>query len=722
MNGFAPRFARIATGLVVLVALAWVITVHAAKPATSGISLTTDWSHSRLIFSQPHTPAQAARLSRDPRYVQQLHRRADPLRLNGHPATEAATSSLALPAAKIHQGNPRKIIGAMIDRDWQQNLGAGASVGAGNYPAKFSFNSNAANCTSDYVMYSTGLLGTTSQASIVAYNNLYSGCGGGVPSVLWSYNTSIDASTDQILTSPVLSLDGTQVAFVQTTGSPAGQAGIVLLRWAAGPTQTVAAPGTPTNVGAAANYPGCTAPCLTEVFLQDGALAANDSTSSIFYDYSSDTAWVGTALGYLHKFSPFFKGVPTEVASAQIAANLPLLNPVYDSESNQVFVMDETGVLNRINPTTLAATKSAQLVSGSIPAQGPIVDSSNGLIYVFSSGDTSTTCAGGPCSAVYQFTPGFAAGTSGTEVQVGTGTSLTSLVNNPLFIGGFDSAYYNSVDGTGNLYVCGDAGAAPTLYQVPIHSGVLPASGTVLTRLTLAADTPACSAVTDVANPNTTGGPSERLFVSVQSNGESTACANAGCILNFVDAPWQASTTYTRGQQVLVLNHSGILSIETAVSATGTSGTTQPASWPSTAGTTTSDGSVTWLDQGALRATTPSGWLATHNYLTTGARVLDSNHNIEIVTTVGLSGLTVPTWNTTAGGVTVDGLVTWTNAGTTGTFALPAAGGTSGIIIDNVIGAGVLSGTSQVYFSTLSNQTSCGSGGCAVQASQPGLN
>ena len=58
-----------------------------------------------------------------------------------------------------------------------------------------------------------------------------------------------------------------------------------------------------------------------------------------------------------------------------------------------------------------------------------------------------------------------------------------------------------------------------------------------------------------------------------------------------------------------------------------------------------------------------------------------------------------------------------------------ANGGTSGVIIDNTVGSGTLAGASQVYFSTLSNQacvgngsTGSGSGGCAVQASQAGLN
>jgi len=53
-----------------------------------------------------------------------------------------------------------------------------------------------------------------------------------------------------------------------------------------------------------------------------------------------------------------------------------------------------------------------------------------------------------------------------------------------------------------------------------------------------------------------------------------------------------------------------------------------------------------------------------------------------------------------------------------------AAGGTSGIVVDNAVGPGT-GGTSQVYFTPLADQTcntSGGTGGCAIQASQSGLN
>jgi hypothetical protein len=58
-----------------------------------------------------------------------------------------------------------------------------------------------------------------------------------------------------------------------------------------------------------------------------------------------------------------------------------------------------------------------------------------------------------------------------------------------------------------------------------------------------------------------------------------------------------------------------------------------------------------------------------------------------------------------------------------------AAGGTSGIVVDNAVSLITTPGASQVYFTPLQDQPCAGSGGvgtgtggCAIQASQPGLN
>src|SRR5260221_121387 len=81
----------------------------------------------------------------------------------------------------------------------------------------------------------------------------------------------------------------------------------------------------------------------------------------------------------------------------------------------------------------------------------------------------------------------------------------------------FPSAYYDSTNATGKLYVCGNTGANPTVYQVAISAGAF-GSGQGLAIDQLATTNAACSPVTDIPNPNLPGGFSERMFVSVQNS------------------------------------------------------------------------------------------------------------------------------------------------------------------------------------------------------------
>ena len=702
-------------GVLIVCPLALGQTANAAQEV---IPVPIDWSHQHVIFSSPATTEEAISLQQEPRYLQQRYRRELPLR---GPARETEQDFAADPplGTELARTAHQKADHQNMDQDWQESMGSGAAVGAFNYPAKFSFLGTTANCGTaaqpDFVVYSTGLAGSGTQASIVAYDNLYSGCSGTVPSVYWAYNTG-----GQILTSPVFSITGSQVAFVQTLG---GDAGLVLLRWKSSSSETVSLPGTPTLVTAAA-YPTCVAPCMTEVFLHDGSSnPLDDTTSSVFYDYTNDVAWVGGALGWLHKLTPVFNGHPAEVSTGgfpvQVAATTSISSPVYDHVSKNVFVGSAGGYFYRVNSTTAAVTASAQLDHGAGLVDSPVLDSGTGLIYVFSSSDGSTTCGGVACSAVYQLSTGFSAGSSGSEVTVGTSVAAGSTPN-PLYAGAFDSMYYDSHTATGNLYVCGDTGLAPTLYRIPIQAGVLGTAASVA-ALTAAGKTPACSPVTDIANPNASGGPAERLFFSVQNNAHPTPCAAKGCAMNFVDTPWQASTAYAVGQEILVLRTSSNALYVNVATVTGTSAATQP-TWPATAGAFTTNGGVTWLNQGATSVALGS-WAATHVYAK-NTRIIDSNGNVEIVTVAGTSGGTTPAWHTVPGATITDGAVAWINGGVSPYAALAAAGGTSGIIIDNVVGTGTLTGASQVYFSTLSNQTCTTSGttgGCAVQASQSAL-
>jgi hypothetical protein len=677
-----------------------------------------DWSHHHVIFSRPATTEQAQRIEKDPRYWMQRYRNEFPILLPAKRSSEVASGSGSATHVSSRRGSKTQ------GGDWQENMGSGASIGAENYPAKFSFSLSTANCGTaaqpDFVVYSSGLEGSSTQASLVAYDNLYSGCTGTVPSTYWAYNTG-----GQILTSPAYSGDGTQVAFVQTDIGL--EAGLVLVKWAASTTESAGNPATLTPVSPSA-YASCRIrPCMTIILPTDSSgNPADNTTSSIFYDYADDVAWVGDNHGWLHKFAPLFKGTPAEIRTGgwpvQVNPRNPtaLGDPVFDSASGNVFVGDAGGYLYLVTPTG-GVTQSGQLDFGTGIGTGVFVDSTTGVVYVFSSSDGTGACAGGAnCAAVFTLSNTFTGGSTGTAVQVGTST-VSGTTPNPLYLGAFDNAYENSVNGTGNLYVCGNTGANPVLYRIPVTAGVL-GTPAALVALTVAARTPACSPVTDLLNPNASPGPSEKLFFGVQNYGHAALCAAKGCAMSFVDLPWQASTPYKVGQEILVLRTANNTFYVNVVTGAGTSAAIPPAAWPNAVGATTANGTVTFMNQGPATVNALGSWAAAHAYALR-TRILDSNNNVQIVSVAGTSGSpNPPAWSTTAGGVTLDGTVTWVNGGVWPNGALPAAGGTSGFIVDNTVET--LPGASQVYFSTLGNQTCTTSGtkgGCAVQASQSAL-
>jgi hypothetical protein len=708
MNGTTARFLRLGVALSGLAVLGWVLTGHASEPAREGMPI--DWSHRHVIFSEPSTFEQVAQVTSDPRYWQQWYR--------NHVARELPTDS-AIPddAPDVD----RLSANAGSAGAWSESMGSGASVGAGNYPAKYSQHITTASCT-DYVVFNTGLAGSTTQASIVAYSNLYAtGCTAPVPQIYWAYNTG-----GTVLTSPALSQDGTQVAFVQTNGLLGA---LVLLKWKASTTETVGAPKTLVGVSNAA-YRACTAPCMTKIFLVDGSgTQINDTTSSAFPDYGHDVLWVGGALGWLHKISGAFIGTPGEVTTGgfPVQTNVgnpsgsTLSSPVWDRTSGNVFVGDYSGFFYNITTASPpVVTKSGQIDHGTGLVAGPVIDSTKGHIYVFSSSDGSTSCAAGtlPCSAVFQFAPGFAAGSVGSEAIVGTSEAP---LPSAMYEGAFDSTYETSGTATGNFYVCGNTGGVPTLYQIPIAAGVMK---TAITGPTLAGAATGCSPVTDISNPNGAAGIAEWIFASAQASGSGNNCAAGGCVMNFNVQPWLPAHAYTVGQIVLDSN----LNVQVCrVAGTSRTAAKGPPVWNTIIEASTTDASVRWTNQGPHLASHPA-WQASHAYAA-GTSILDSNGNVQWASNAGTSKAGAhPVWSAVIDGNTPDNTgvnkINWKMVGLPATFSVAAAGGTGGIIIDNNVGTGTLAGASQVYFSNLGNQTcttSGGTGGCAIQASQSAL-
>lgn len=546
--------------LALAVTLGWGCGGSPDTPDTEGTAATSavqgiphDWSHRHLIFSQPSSAAAMRQLERDPRYrIQQAWRASQ----SGPASSEAqmrALDALAVqlgsaskPPAGPHEwghpiwGHPKRI----FPGDWTTSLGFSAKVGPNMYPAKYSFDPiGTPNCTSDFVVFNTGKQ-ASNQASIIAYNNLYAGststggCGtSGVPAVYWAYNTGAP-----IVTSVVLSADGTQVAFVQTAG---GAASLGLLKWAASTSESITSPVTPTAVTNSA-YRTCSAACMTTIpFVNE----FSDTDSSPFYDYTNDIIYVGDDDEYLHKFTGVFKGSPSEVTNsstpwATVVTGAMLTSPVLDSGASpplvfvaSVYTASVGGKLSAVNTSTASPVTSA-LIGHNIDydiADAPVVDSTAGYVYVAVSNDNNSH------SGVFLFNRTFAAATSGSEAAIGTAASSTMP---PVYDGDFDNTYYNSSNATGNLYICGEAGGEPTLYQVHISAGTFP-SGNVKTGPTLASTAgTACSPVTEIYNANATNGPFDWIFLSVEGSGSMTPCNSGGCVMNFIVTAWQASSAY----------------------------------------------------------------------------------------------------------------------------------------------------------------------------------
>lgn len=795
MHRSFSKFAIVGAAFVVLVGLTILVPgqpasklrVQPASPHRVGV--VDDWSFHHLVFSDPGTYEQAVAngtyskwlsIQYDTRYIMQQMKR-NPMQRALGPAPGFATLAgrLSAPIADWwpirRPPPPRPPMPTPLKSDWSESMvSTSATVGIDNYPAKYNWTAatpTAANCAgggaTDYVVYNTSLTGSSSQASIIAYDNLYATtCSGTVPQTYWAYDTG-----GTIETSVALSEDGTQVAFIHS----ASTASLVLLKWSAtggaftgtttagsasvtsvsiscslllagepiyGPTipsgdkvsscsgttltlttgtgvtagttqpltynnqftgtltasstsvtvpsgtcsvtnivgspiygtgipqgdtvascsgttlglttaatssgsqtltfnpATAAAPVVLTTANSLANYRACVAPCMTTIAF---STSKNDTISSPFADYTGDNIYVGDASGNLLQFKGVFKGTPA-AGFAVAAGNTsgPLTSAVFDPVSQLAYVTNYNSSLAEVTPTG-TVTFSAGFQSGATAdvREGPLVDSNAGKVYVFEEGPSSH-------NFIDQLPTNFPANATAAVVDFGTGGSHI------LYSGNFDNAYYTSSNGTGNLYVCGNTGGSATLYQIPITSGTM---GAANTGPTVSSSSTTCSPVSEVYNSNATNGPYDWIYAGVENHCSATGGGSSGCVMSLIVTAWQASHAYLQNQEILDSN----LNIQKVTSAGGTSGATEPtkATWKTTSGQTTTDGSVTWTCEGTMLANSV--------------------------------------------GTAYDG-------------------GTSGIVIDNISTA---TGASNIYFSTLGTGStgSCATtpstyGGCAIQASQ----
>jgi hypothetical protein len=245
--------------------------------------------------------------------------------------------------------------------------------------------------------------------NIIAYNNLYvSAAGGGrfctgtAPKAIFEYNASSAGGT--LNGSPVLSLDGTLIAFIENTTALLGGAVLHVLKWRSGDIQTLDLlfP-EPFNLIALTDCTtnGAAAPCEYNLQYTPSASRNTATLSAPFVDYRSDTGYVSDDRGNVYAISPVFTATPGHPPvvlagwPVNVGASVVLTPPVYDGVSKNVFVASSTGsefFIKTIGSTTgscssgsppCVGSNTLAFTGGGSIVEGPVVDSGSGRVWVF---------------------------------------------------------------------------------------------------------------------------------------------------------------------------------------------------------------------------------------------------------------------------------------------------------------------------------------------------
>jgi hypothetical protein len=280
------------------------------------------------------------------------------------------------------------------------------------------------------------------QANIVGVNNLYSGtsptpfCTGKTfPTFTFSYASGYGP----VATSPVISLDGTKIAYIENGPS----AGTVLHVLTIGSGTEL---GTCTNSGTAA--PTCaTAPVVpgstsgsnaTDIMvplsLRGLGFVTTDTRSSPFVNYATDTLYVGDDYGYLYAVTGVFQGTPTYAGGnfpVSVSSGNILNSPVVDvGGTGNIFIGDSLS--NAYEFSSAGVFESDVSIGNSTNGgiwDGASVDSTNSKVYY------TTNCSGpGGESALAQI----------PFTTSGFGTVITSIDTQGEGCTGTDSPQYGA--------------------------------------------------------------------------------------------------------------------------------------------------------------------------------------------------------------------------------------------------------------------------------------
>ena len=523
----------------------WVVTsLSLAGMAQTGseehIGRVVDWSYHHIVVSGPISTANLDRARREPRILFHLAERNlrpaagfSRAQIGGDDNSSRGQFRFGPIRGRGFPGRPPGLPPKKrnaLERDWSVSLGAG-SLAPNMFPAKFGFNPDATltltNCTTDYAVFGLNVAGSATQANLVGITNLYSGTGGfcgAAPTVNWAYDGT-NVSGGKILTSTVVSLDGSQIAYVE---SAATSAVFHVLTWKAGEGTSATNAVTPTAVG------GCSAStsCLRSLTYSAGA---TNTLSSPWVDYATDKAYVGSDDGKIYRISCVFKCAANTNPTVDWTFVLPVKGtggasatpngPVYDSDTGRLFVGDQLGELWTLNVSvtppvvfagpvmvggggcttahppgrtgTPAPGVNCTASGGSYGIPDPVLlDSTSDKIFAFSGNDGTTNSA-----VVAQLNEDL---TLMVKAHVGRGSRNNNTTNANLYSGAFDNDFFGATPNTGQLYLCGTSTTDTTSFLYWIGFTAYPAmNATATSSITrgTSAGVP-CSPITEIYNPN----------------------------------------------------------------------------------------------------------------------------------------------------------------------------------------------------------------------------
>ncbi len=522
-HGSGPDLVRFATFSFVLCGTFFAFVLASSAQQTTPpkhVGLPQDWSQGHILFSRNGLAQHPDLIDREPRIRREVAQRWQIPHFGTF--VGAAKDLSRTPAHKRKTG---------FERDW--NVTLGGHLGTNIFPAKYSFDPSLdPDCDNDFVVYGLANVSAIEEGgghpNLVAFNNLYvdpSGddgfCEGTAPSVLFAYNITT-VTGGHITTSPILSLDGTKIGFIESVPNNSGlgitaQTIFHVLTWNAEDGGTLASGVPPSSI--------------TSIIVSP---TAQDSKSSPWIDYGTDTVYVGTDDGNIYQITGVFNGTPTlsgDPWPVLVSTNLHLSPPVLDSQLEQLLVGSANGNLYRvdIHSGALGALPLGGVGGGSGIVAAPIVDVTNGTTF-------AVTANNGTSGALVQVRTATMIAMSiagiglGATTPSGGGTATTMNLYEPAV----SNDYFTDPD-TGVIRICGTGAndTTPWQYAFGFTDGFMNTTNIDSFPVPLITTSPnaRCTGWTEFFNPNIGDGGTDWFFFGLTADCTETGLGvSDGCV------------------------------------------------------------------------------------------------------------------------------------------------------------------------------------------------